>query len=89
MDIKEYVDLAKQAESRLENLNDGRAAMLLREVFKQIALEIEGTAEGVVRVPGLGAFNAKQVEREKDGQKIVVKRVLFRALPKRDVTIFR
>ncbi|GEM_PF-2306859 len=82
MDIREFVHCAKQVEPKLEKLNDERGCMLLREVFKQIAWEIKETTTGVVKVAGLGQFVVKQVEREKDGKKDVVKRVHFQAFSK-------
>ena len=81
MNLKEYVELAKKIEPKLEKLNDGRGVMLLREVFQQIAWEIKKTTEGIVNVPFFGRFIVKPVEWEKDGQKVVVKRVIFKAIP--------
>ena len=45
----------------------------------QVRQEIDTTAEGKVLVGGLGLFRIKRGEREKDGQKMSVKRIAFRA----------
>ncbi len=82
MNIKEYVARAKQVEPKLEGFKDAKAVMLLREVFKQIAWEVNETLEGKIKVPGLGLFNVGQVERKKEGQSAVVKRVIFKAVSK-------
>ena len=82
MNLKEYVGRAKQIGPGLDKLHEGRGVMLLREVFQQIAWQIKGMTEGVVVVPFFGRFIVKQVEREKDGQKSLVKRVIFRIADK-------
>jgi hypothetical protein len=78
MSLKDLVAGAKKSAPALENMPDARAVALLREVFRGIGAQIEGTSDGVVKVPGLGNFRVKMVEKEKDGQKTQVKRVIFK-----------
>lgn len=81
MNIKEIVKSAKEhAPKRLGNMPDIRAAALLHEAFSVILWQLEETAEGPVKVAGLGTFRIRQVEIEKDGQKQVVKRVIFKPM---------
>ena len=82
MKIKEYVETAKQIEPLLEPLNEARGIMLLREVFHQIAYEINETDNGAVAVPGLGRFIVQRIEREEKGQKVVTHRIVFKSVPK-------
>ncbi|GEM_PF-718760 len=82
LNLKEYVQSIKQGAPGLEKLNDQLAVLLLREVFKRIASEIEAAPEGVVKVQGLGRFITKPVVPEKEGKKVVPKQVIFRDLQK-------
>lgn len=83
MKIKELVQSVKDSTPALAGIPDGKAVALLRAAFQQISAEIESTAEGVVKVGGLGQFRVRQVEREKGDEKVTVKVVGFRkAVPK-------
>jgi nucleoid DNA-binding protein len=62
--IKELVQSVKDSTPALAGIPDGKAVALLRAAFQQISAEIESTAEGVVKVGGLGQFRVRQVERE-------------------------
>lgn len=57
---------------------DKRAALIIRAAFNVVAAEVAGIKEGTVSVPGLGEFVVKQVKREKDGEKVTVRQVVFR-----------
>lgn len=63
----------------LENIAEDQAAKLIREAFMLISKEIEAVEEGVVKVPGLGAFRIRQVEQEKEGRKVKLRKVIFQA----------
>lgn len=79
MNVNELVANAKAADPGLSSIPDARATALVREVLRQIGKQLEDTADGKVGVVGFGSFRVKPVEREKDGQKVVGKRVTFRA----------
>ena len=82
MDIMEIVQRAKQAAPELfEGVPDDAAAALLVEAFKQVGETVETTDEGIVNVTGLGQFQVRQAERERDGMSKTVKRVTFRPEP--------
>lgn len=63
----------------LENVPEDQAARLIREAFVLISKEIEAVEEGVVKVPGLGAFRIRQLEQEKEGEKRKLRKVVFQA----------
>jgi len=54
-----------------------RAAQIVRAALSEIGKQIDAMDEGVLKVPGFGIFRVRHVEREKDGQKVTVKRVIF------------
>ena len=75
--------LKKEKPEMLENIPEKKAAALIRNAWIQLGKHIDETGEGVINVPGFGNFRVRQVEREKDGQTVTVKRIIFRpAVPK-------
>lgn len=80
MTLKTLVENAKKKNPALKDMRDPKAVALLRAVFGQLVSQVESAKDGdVVKVPGLGNFRARMVEREKGGQKVTEKRVVFRA----------
>jgi nucleoid DNA-binding protein len=78
MKLTEIVELIKSDNPQLlGKMPDKKAAQIVRAVLGQVGKSVAGTAEGVVKVPGLGNFRVKNVEREKDGQKLTVRKVAF------------
>jgi nucleoid DNA-binding protein len=76
----EIVALIKNANPKLlADVQDKRAARVIREAWLHVVKQIEATDEGVVKVPGLGAFQVRQVKQEKEGAKATVRRVIFKA----------
>jgi hypothetical protein len=76
----EIVALIKNTNPKLlADVQDKRAARLIREAWLHVVKQIEAADEGVVKVPGLGAFQVRQVKQEKDGVKATVRRVIFKA----------
>jgi hypothetical protein len=61
----------------LGGMPGNKAAQLIREALNQLGKHIDAQAEGVVKVPGFGNFRIGFVEREKDGQKATVKRIML------------
>ncbi len=56
-----------------------QAAKIVKEVLVQLGKQIDGMGEDDLLVlPGLGKFRVRQIEKEKDGQKVVLKKVIFR-----------
>ena len=80
----EIVELIKQQNpDALGNIPDKKAAAVIRTAFQELARTVRETEEGEVKVPGFGVFRIRQVEREKDGEQVVVKRVVFRPASER------
>lgn len=69
--------IKKENPGLLGEMPDNKAAQLIREVLTQLGKHIDAQAEGVVKVPGFGNFRIGFVEREKDGQKVTVKRIML------------
>jgi len=70
--------IKKEKPDFLGKIPEKRAAVIIRESFKQIAAQVEAMEEGQIKVTGFGVFNVKQVERVKEGQKEIIKRIFFR-----------
>jgi len=77
----ELVKLIKQENPELlAELPDKKAASLIRAFFYQLGMQINAMEEGILKVPGFGNFRIILVEKEKDGQKITTKRIVFRPI---------
>ena len=61
------------------NLPDKLAARLIAEALARIRRRIEAVEEGAVNVARLGSFRIRQIDQEKNGQTVRVRRVIFRA----------
>jgi len=78
MKIKELAEKAKAAHpGSLGNLPDGKVNLLTRTLFALIKEELDNTAEGAVKIAFLGQFKVRNVEVEKDGEKIQHRRIQF------------
>lgn len=84
MKLIEIVEQIKETNPKiLGKLTDAKAAKILSAAFAEISKQLDATDDGAVKVPALGAFAVKQVEREKEGEKLTVKKISFRvAKPK-------
>lgn len=71
--------IKKEKPELLSGLPDKKAVVIIRLALAQLAQQIDALEDGALKVPGLGIFQVRQVEREKDGQKVFVKRIVFRA----------
>jgi hypothetical protein len=56
-----------------------KAVKILRAGLQALGKRIAATESGVVRVNGLGAFRVRKGEKEKDGQKVATRAVVFKA----------
>ncbi|MDO9106918.1 MAG: HU family DNA-binding protein [Methylovulum sp.] len=80
----EIVEIIKQSNANLlGKLTDKEAAKILSLAFAELGKQLGSTTEGPIKIPGLGVFKIKQVEREKEGQKVTVKRIGFRTMKAR------
>lgn len=61
----------------VENLNERKIAKIIREALIQIKTDVENTENSVVKIPQFGSFRARMIEREKEGEKTVIKRIFF------------
>lgn len=77
----EIVELIKsETPDLLGKVPEKRVARMLAAAFAKVTAAVANLEEGeVLRVQGLGAFNARRASVEKDGQKTGVRRVLFNA----------
>ncbi|HSI58885.1 MAG TPA: hypothetical protein VLA16_15105 [Ideonella sp.] len=78
MKIKELAEKAKAAyPGSLGSLPDAKINLLARTIFGLIKDELESTAEGSVKIAFLGQFKVRNVEIEKEGEKVQHRRIQF------------
>ena len=77
--------LREETPKLLGDMPDKRAARIIRGALAILALKIDATDEGVVKVPGFGNFRIRHIEQEKDGQTVKIKRVIFKPASKTPV----
>lgn len=76
----EIVELIKQENPKvLGKTPDEKTAKIISAALRQISKQLDQATEGNVKIPGLGAFSIRQVEREKEGQTVAIKKISFRA----------
>ena len=79
----ELVEILRQEEPELlGRIPDNRVARIIHSALIRLALEIDATDEGVVKVPGLGNFRIRQIEWEEAGHTEKIKRVIFKPASK-------
>lgn len=71
--------IKKENPKLLGNIPEQRAARIVLAALAELGRQIDAMEEGVLRVPGFGNFRMQQIEREKDGKKITLKRTIFLA----------
>lgn len=77
----EIVELIKNENpDLLGKIPDAKAARIIRAALIQLGKQLDALDEGVVKVPGFGNFRALHVEQEKEGKKVITKRILFRVV---------
>lgn len=75
----EIVDFLRLEQPQLlGKMPDKKAAGLIRAALALISRRIDALEEGLLQVAGLGVFRVRRVEREKDGQKVLVRQVILR-----------
>jgi len=79
----ELVEILRQENpDLLGNIPDKRVARIIRLALARLALEIDAADEGVVKVLGFGNFRIRQIEQEKAGETVKIRRVIFRPASK-------
>jgi hypothetical protein len=77
----EIIEIIKnESPDLLGKVPEKRAAKIIVAALSHIAKNVTALDQGMVRVQGLGVFRARQVEREKEGHKVMVKKVMFNTL---------
>ena len=86
MKILELVKASKSKQPEaFSKINDREAAKMAKAIFEQISRQIDEAGDGPLRVPGLGVFKIKSVERQKEGNLVMTRRVLLRPAVYKDV----
>ncbi len=79
MKLNDIVKTARVANrAAFESVDDQQAVKILLAVFRQVGNQVESARDGQVVIGGLGRFTIKSVERDKDGVKVMQRRVTFR-----------
>lgn len=81
IEIVELIKISNPA--LLGKMPDARAAKIIKAALVQLGKHIDAENEGTIKVPGVGKFIVRQVEREKGGEKKIVKTIGFRAAKKK------
>jgi hypothetical protein len=77
----ELVEIIKKSNpDLLKGIPDDRAARIIRSALTLLGEELEAANEGAVKAPGLGNFQIRQVQREKDGRTETVKRIILKVI---------
>ena len=75
----EIVALIKQNNPDiLSKTPEARAAKIIAAAFAEIAKQVQASDQGALKIQALGSFTSKQIEREKEGVKLMVKKTAFR-----------
>lgn len=71
--LKEHPELKAE-------VSEKHLVALIREVFAQMVTQLDqqGEEEKILRIQGFGSFRTRVIEKEKDGQKVSEKRIIFR-----------
>jgi hypothetical protein len=78
MKIIEMIEQMRKSDPQLfKGLGPGKAARLIRGVFKCMNETLSGIEEGVVGYAGLGRFRVRKVMRKGEGGPIKQKQILF------------
>ena len=84
MKANEIVESIKQSNPKLlGKMTEQRAATLVQAVLAELGKQLDAVDTGVLKVQGLGNFRIKQVEREKEGQTVKLKRISFRKVKRK------
>jgi nucleoid DNA-binding protein len=74
----EIVELIKNENpDLLGKMTDRRAASIVRASLMQLAKQLDGMEDGVLKIAGFGKFQVRNKEKEKQGQMVNVKTINF------------
>ena len=68
----------------LNKIDDKVAARVVRATLTEIGKQLAQVDDGALSLPGFGRFKVKQVEKEKEGEKKVAKRISFKVAKPKD-----
>jgi nucleoid DNA-binding protein len=69
--------IKKEKPTLLGEIPERKVAAIIRASLQQLAVQVDALDRGVIKVPGFGKLRIKKVERENDGDKEKIKRVVF------------
>ena len=76
----ELLELIKEKRPNLlGKMPEKKAVALIQTALAELGRHIAEAEEGVVKVPPMGTFRVRMVEREKDGENVTVKHIVFLA----------
>jgi nucleoid DNA-binding protein len=83
MTLLELVQAAKlDNEKAFGSVNEKRAQAIIRAAFSELSKHIiNAKGDEKITLPNFGTFVAKETEREKDGQKVMRRKIIFRGSP--------
>ena len=86
-DEMKLIELAQKIQKdntkSLGKMNEKKIALIIRKALKEIKGEIGNADEGKIKIPMLGSFSIRMVEKEKEGKKEMIKRIFFRLAKKK------
>lgn len=78
MKVIEIIEQMRKADPQLfKGLRPGKAARLIRSVFKCMNDTLGGVEEGIVGYAGLGRFRVRKVARKGEGGAVIRTQILF------------
>ncbi len=72
--------IKKENEEQLGKMNEKIIAIIIREAFEQINIEIKKTDDGRINIPRLGKFIVRMIEKEEEGKSVMIKRIIFKPI---------
>lgn len=63
---------------KLGKMNEKKIATIVRKTLMQLKNEIENTENDIIEIPMFGKFSARMIEREKEGEVKIIRRITFR-----------
>jgi hypothetical protein len=80
LSFDQILDKLKEKNPKLaKNADPKQTTRILRNAFAVLAEHLADAPEGRIKIPSLGTFVVRNREAEKDGAKVFVRRVIFRA----------
>lgn len=77
-----HATMQKNAEA-FGNIHESRAEKIVQAVLAELGQQVRSTQEGMIEIGSFGKFIVRQVKVDKDGQEVMLRRVVFRAVATR------